>query len=65
MQRFLTLFYISVLFLVLNAPVSLRSAETETIKIKAVGDLVMGTNYPDNRLPSDPRNTLFPKSCLR
>ncbi|TGK15170.1 CapA family protein [Leptospira fluminis] len=34
-------------------------AETETIKIKAVGDLVMGTNYPDNRLPSDPRNTLF------
>ncbi|EPG74570.1 bacterial capsule synthesis protein [Leptospira fainei serovar Hurstbridge str. BUT 6] len=59
MQRFLTLFYISVLFLILDAPVSLASAETETIKIKAVGDLVMGTNYPDNRLPNDPRNTLF------
>ncbi|TGK04908.1 CapA family protein [Leptospira semungkisensis] len=38
---------------------SLQSVESETLKIKAVGDLVMGTNYPENKLPSDPKRTLF------
>lgn len=33
----------------------------QTFKIKAVGDLVLGTNYPKDRLPPNPRVTLFSK----
>lgn len=35
--------------------------KAEYITIKAVGDIVAGTNFPDYRLPQNP-NTLFPKS---
>ncbi|MCS6984579.1 MAG: CapA family protein [Leptospiraceae bacterium] len=31
----------------------------QTFRIKAVGDLVFGTNYPVDRLPKNPRKTLF------
>jgi hypothetical protein len=40
---------------------SLPEKLTEFITIKAVGDMIPGTNYPDYRLPSNP-NELFPKS---
>ncbi|MEO1375805.1 MAG: CapA family protein [Cyanobacteria bacterium J06635_10] len=33
----------------------------DSISIKAVGDMVPGTNFPSNRLPANP-NQLFPKS---
>jgi poly-gamma-glutamate capsule biosynthesis protein CapA/YwtB (metallophosphatase superfamily) len=33
----------------------------DSITIQAVGDIIPGTNYPDNRLPSD-RNQLIPNS---
>lgn len=33
--------------------IPLSSAPSQTIAIKAVGDIVPGTNYPTNRLPSD------------
>ncbi len=35
--------------------------EGKTITIQAVGDVIPGTNYPDNRLPSD-KNQLIPES---
>jgi poly-gamma-glutamate capsule biosynthesis protein CapA/YwtB (metallophosphatase superfamily) len=37
------------------------SEEQQTITIKAVGDIIPGTNFPNYRLPSD-RNQLLPKS---
>ncbi|PJZ69585.1 metallophosphatase [Leptospira perolatii] len=38
---------------------ALLSTPQEILKVKAVGDLVMGTNYPENKLPSNPKGTLF------
>jgi hypothetical protein len=40
---------------------SFEDLESDYITIKAVGDVIPGTNYPDNRLPRD-RNRLIPKS---
>ncbi|MBD2628263.1 CapA family protein [Trichormus variabilis] len=37
------------------------SEEQQTITIKAVGDIIPGTNFPNYRLPSD-RNQLLPQS---
>jgi poly-gamma-glutamate capsule biosynthesis protein CapA/YwtB (metallophosphatase superfamily) len=38
-----------------------QQPKTEYITIKAVGDIVAGTNFPDYRLPRNP-NQLFPKA---
>ncbi|WP_210410134.1 CapA family protein [Leptospira selangorensis] len=59
MYRILTLSSLLGLSLLFSQCQPIESVEPETLKIKAVGDLVMGTNYPENKLPSDPRNTLF------
>ncbi len=40
---------------------SLTETLPDSISIKAVGDMVPGTNFPSNRLPANP-NQLFPKS---
>jgi poly-gamma-glutamate capsule biosynthesis protein CapA/YwtB (metallophosphatase superfamily) len=39
----------------------LAKTTSQQITIKAVGDIVAGTNFPDNRLPANPHQ-LFPKS---
>ncbi len=46
-------------FLLLLATILNTFASAETFKIKAVGDLVMGTNFPKDKLPPNPRVTLF------
>lgn len=40
---------------------TVTKTNSKTITIKAVGDIIPGTNYPDYRLPGNP-NQLFPKS---
>ncbi|MGD1913636.1 MAG: CapA family protein [Rivularia sp. (in: cyanobacteria)] len=42
-------------------PESSTQSLPDSISIKAVGDMVPGTNFPSNRLPANP-NQLFPKS---
>jgi Bacterial capsule synthesis protein PGA_cap len=42
-------------------PSGFEEPESDYITIQAVGDVIPGTNYPDNRLPRD-RNQLIPKS---
>ncbi|BAZ38938.1 putative poly-gamma-glutamate biosynthesis protein [Calothrix sp. NIES-4101] len=42
-------------------PENTRQKKTSFFTIKAVGDIVLGTNYPDYRLPQNPQE-LFPKS---
>ncbi|MEM6403808.1 MAG: CapA family protein [Cyanobacteria bacterium P01_D01_bin.116] len=48
-----------------NSGQSSRQTSTETlpdsIRIKAVGDMVPGTNFPNNKLPANP-NQLFPQA---
>jgi len=44
-----------------NLPQSLTETLPDSIRIKAVGDMVPGTNFPSNRLPGNP-NQLFPSS---
>ncbi len=36
-----------------------ETGATKFLRIKAVGDTVPGTNYPTNRVPANPRATLF------
>lgn len=45
------------------SPLGLRAEKIKktTLTIKAVGDIVPGTNFPNNRLPSDPYTKLFSK----
>jgi poly-gamma-glutamate capsule biosynthesis protein CapA/YwtB (metallophosphatase superfamily) len=42
-------------------PATQEELFNDTLTIQAVGDVIPGTNYPDNRLPSN-RNKLIPKS---
>ncbi|AFZ04068.1 CapA family protein [Calothrix sp. PCC 6303] len=42
-------------------PATQEELFNDTLTIQAVGDIIPGTNYPDNRLPSH-RNKLIPKS---
>ena len=42
-------------------PDSIPNSIPDSIRIKAVGDMVPGTNFPDRRLPANP-NQLFPNS---
>ncbi|MCP6757514.1 MAG: CapA family protein [Fischerella sp. CENA71] len=45
-----------------NSPPFIKEPSyTDTITIQAVGDVIPGTNFPNNRLPRD-RNQLIPKS---
>lgn len=42
-------------------PATQEELFNDTVTIQAVGDVIPGTNYPDNRLPRNP-NQLIPKS---
>jgi poly-gamma-glutamate capsule biosynthesis protein CapA/YwtB (metallophosphatase superfamily) len=42
-------------------PATQEELFNDTVTIQAVGDIIPGTNYPDNRLPND-RNNLIPQS---
>lgn len=42
-------------------PATQEELFNDTVTIQAVGDIIPGTNYPDNRLPSN-RNDLIPQS---
>lgn len=53
-------FYLANNFNINNSTQPSQKSKSEYITIKAVGDIVAGTNFPDYRLPRNP-NQLFPK----
>lgn len=44
-----------------SSPQTITEKLPDSIRIKAVGDMIPGTNFPDRRLPANP-NQLFPNS---
>ena len=44
-----------------SSPQTITEKLPDSIRIKAVGDMIPGTNFPDHRLPANP-NQLFPNS---